>query len=196
MESFNIIYWILDTCQLLSQPTHQNLNLSQSNFILLVYLLTFNRSHIYCAAFIILEVIGLTSSFGLYDSFFIVGKVTLYEPLQHATYAIVYLIFVLDPIMQTDRKSLKFICSTIIGLDLAMAIGYLAGGDAALYLYNNYESVVLCLHVLLILSLYKPAVIIDHMAAKLRDFCRSIDHILFFNFFWYTKTNTMRALQK
>ena len=195
MESFNIIYWILDTCQLLSQPDLQSLNLSQSNFILLLYLLTFKRSHIYCAAFVVLEVVGFTGVFGVYNSIFS-GENKNFEVMQHATYAIVYLIFVLDPLMQTDRKSLKFICSTIIGLDLAMAIGYLAGGDAALYLYNNYESLVLCLHVLLILSLYKPAAIIDHMAAKFRDFCRSIDHILFFNFFWYTKTNTMRALQK
>ena len=182
MESFNVIYWILDLCHQASQPDHLSQNLNQSNFILLIYLLTFKRSHIYCAAFVVLEVVFMSGCFGLYNQLFIDGN-RHFEVMQHATYAIVYLIFVLDPLMQTDRKSLKF-------------IGYLAGGNAALYLYDNYESIVLCLHVLLILSLYKPAAIIDHMASKLRYFCKSIDHVLFFNFFWYTKTNTMRALQK
>jgi hypothetical protein len=61
------------------------------------------------------------------------------------------------------------------------------GGDAALFIYDNYENIVFCLHVMLILSLYRPKPILRALAGKLLDFFRAVDSIIFMRAFWYTK---------
>lgn len=177
---------------------HQALNLqshlksSSATFsaLLAFYLITITRSKLYTLAFLFVS--SFENSLIYYLAFsepmFEFQYYSLLVSMQCALFALI--------LSTTNSKSQRFICGMIVTLDVLMAIGYLVGGDAAIYLYDNYENIVFCLHVMLILSLYKPKPILRAMADKLQDFFRAIDSIIFMRAFWYTKETTKQEFNR
>lgn len=171
----------LEWVALPSQLNHLNQSLSSLSLLALIYFLTWKRSRFYTLAFLFAELSANTSYFGLIQD-------TQYYGFQYYSLmtSIDCILFALI-LATTNSKSQRIICVMIVALDVLMAIGYLVGGDAALYLYDNYENIVFCLHVMLILSLYKPKPILRALVGKLLDFFRAVDSIIFMRAFWYTK---------
>ena len=170
-------------CLQANHLSHQNPIPSVSVFLFLLtcYMVTFKRSKLYALAFLVSEIAFSTSYFWLigYSDYYGFQLMSLSVSMQCILFALI--------LITTNSKSQRIICVMIVTLDVLMAIGYLVGGDAALYLYDNYENIVFCLHVMLILSLYKPKPILRAMEDKFCDFLRAVDSIIFMRAFWYTK---------
>lgn len=151
-----------------------------SSALLVIYFVTWSRSKLYALAFLIVELSIKTKFYGFISdsNHFGFQYYVLLTSLQCFLFAYC--------LSKTNSKSQRFVCVMIITTDLLMALGYLTGGKAALYLYDNYEDIVFCLHVMLILSLYKPKPILNAMADKLRDFLRALDSVIFMRSIWYT----------
>lgn len=170
--------------------SHQNptVSVSSFSFLLLAYMVTFNRSKLYALAFLFVECAFVSSYFGL------IGYSESYGfQLMSASASIQCILFAYI-LSKTNSKSQRIICGMIVTIDVLMAIGYLTSGEFALYLYNNYEGIVLCLHVCLILSLYKPKPIINAMVNGIRKLFRIVDDILFFSAIRYNQIRTMQML--
>lgn len=176
-------------CQLASLPSHLEAMVEKpsqlypailsSSTLLILFFATWSRSKLYALAFLFVEV--ATKSFiptMLSEQYFGFQYYAVTTSLQCFLFAYC--------LSKTNSKSQRFVCVMIITTDLLMALGYLTGGKAALYLYDNYENIVFCLHVMLILSLYKPKPILNAMADKLRDFLRTLDSVIFMRSIWYT----------
>lgn len=168
--------------------TSINLALFDSAIILLAYFATWSRSKLYALAFLFVEVISKTGFLGFAygDNFGFLYY--LYASLAQC----ILFAYILS---KTNSKSQRIICGMIVTIDVLMAVGYLTGGELALYLYNNYEGIVLCLHVCLILSLYKPKPIINAMVDGIRKLFRIVDDILFFSAIRYNQIRTMQMLR-
>lgn len=164
-----------------SQLNHLKSNFGVSSVILALYFLAWQRSKLYALAFLFIETSTKTLYFGLIEDSDYLGF--QYYSLMTSIDCILFALI----LTTTNSKSQRIICVMIVTLDVLMAIGYLVGGDAALYLYDNYENIVFCLHVMLILSLYKPKPILRAMEDKFCDFLRAVDSIIFMRAFWYTK---------
>lgn len=168
-------------CLPLSQLSHLKSNFNAFTLLCVMYFIAWNRSKLYALAFLFVELLASTSFFGIliYNDYYQFQYHSLAVSMQCILFALI--------LATTNSKSQRIICVMIVTLDVLMAIGYLVGGDAALYLYDNYENIVFCLHVMLILSLYKPKPILRAMEDKFCDFLRAVDSIIFMRAFWYTK---------
>lgn len=169
-----------------NQQNHQATTITSSafsiigvGFILTLYFLSFSRSKLYTLAYIAIAIFDNLISRRLN-----LNPVDFYSHLACLQIVLFFLIFL---ITKTNSKSQFIVCGMIVTLDVLMAVGYLVGGDFALFIYDNYENIVFCLHVMLILSLYKPKPILRALADKLLDFFRAVDSIIFMRAFWYTK---------
>lgn len=157
-----------------------HLMMHQSSFLLLLYFATWSRSKLYALAFLFVDIYAKLISVSFLS-------------VEHYGFQYYSLMTSLDCILfaliltTTNSKSQRIICGMMVTLDVLMAIGYLVGGDAALFIYDNYENIVFCLHVMLILSLYRPKPILRALADKFLDFFRAVDSIIFMRAFWYTK---------
>lgn len=168
---------------------HQALNLQShlksSSFtfsaLLFFYAVTSVRSKLYALAFLFISL--FENSFIYYLAFSESMFGFQYYSLLVSAQCILFSLI----LSTTNSKSQRIICGMIVTLDVLMVIGYLVGGDAALFIYDNYENIVFCLHVMLILSLYRPKPILRALADKFLDFFRAVDSIIFMRAFWYTK---------
>lgn len=171
-------------CLQVNHLSHQNPIPSVSIFLFLLtcYMVTFKRSKLYALAFLVSEISFSTSYFGLigYSDYYGFQLMSLSVSMQCILFSLI--------LSTTNSKSQRIICVMIVTLDLLMVAGYLWGGDAAKHLYNNYESAVFCLHVCLILSLYKPKPIIDAMVDSVCRFFGIFDSVLFFSDIGYNKS--------
>lgn len=178
---------------LLSQQNHLASKLDllalYTSAIMIAYALTFSKSKVYFIVFMIVEISSKSGHFGLVSSYEFIGFQL------HSITASIQCILFAYILSKTNSKSQRIICGMIVTIDVLMAIGYLTGGEFALYLYNNYESIVLCLHVCLILSLYKPKPIINAMVGGIRKLFRIVDDILFFSAIRYNQIRTMQMLR-
>lgn len=180
----------LEWAQAANQLNHLNLSISDKSLILIAYFLTWERSKLYALAFLIVSA---------FDS--AIAPLIITPESKHFGFQYYSLLTSVDCILfayilsKTNSKSQRIICGMIVTIDVLMAVGYLTGGELALYLYNNYESIVLCLHVCLILSLYKPKPIINAMVDGIRKLFRIVDDILFFSAIRYNQIRTMQMLR-
>lgn len=165
--------------------------------IAIIYLASWNRSKLYALAYFFIEIVTKMEFFGLYMSHYnykvysipYLSPFYLSDVMHH--YSVMILTAILFTIIffisKTNSKFQRVICVMIVTFELVMTFCFMVGGSAALYLYDNYENIVFCLHVMLILSLYKPKPILRAMEDKFRDFLRAVDSIIFMRAFWYTK---------
>ena len=177
---------VIECVYQLNQKIHLNqINLVSSDLLLVLYIATYKRSHRFGVAFLVSELLSFTAFFNVFDSFDIVGEPGLFEMYFFLGLAAANSVLFINPAMETGRKSVKFICSMIILFYLLMAGGYYFGGSFATFIYNGYEGIIFSLHVMLVLSFYKPKPIIDRMVDKLCDLCASAFNSNAANFIWY-----------
>lgn len=179
----------LEWAEQASQLSHLQSNITTFAVLAALYFITWGKSKLYALAFLIVESSTKTSYFGL------IGFSEYFGFQYYSLMASLYCILFAFILSKTNSKSQRIICGMIVTIDVLMAIGYLTGGELALYLYNNYESIVLCLHVCLILSLYKPKPIISAMVDSVRKLFRVVDDILFFSAIRYNQVRTMQMLR-
>tara|TARA_Y100000310_G_C20704371_1_gene833826 strand:- start:43236 stop:43793 length:558 start_codon:yes stop_codon:yes gene_type:complete len=172
----------LEWVQALNQQSHLSLSLNSKFLTLALYFVTWNRSKLYALAFLFVSAFDsnlINSLINVNSNYYGFQYYSLLTSIDCILFALI--------LTTTNSKSQRIICGMIVTLDVLMAIGYLVGGDAALFIYDNYENIVFCLHVMLILSLYKPKPILRALVDKLLDFFRAVDSIIFMRAFWYTK---------
>ena len=166
---------------MVEKQSQLHLMIYQSSALLILYFVTWSRSKLYALAFLFMTIFEKTNVAGIID------PLSNYHGFQFFALLTSLQCFLFAYCLpKTNSKSQRFVCVMIITTDLLMALGYLTGGKVALYLYDNYENIVFCLHVMLILSLYKPKPILNAMADKLRDFLRALDSVIFMRSIWYT----------
>ena len=165
---------ILSWLQLANPSALQSpvLAVSQSNFVFLIYLLTFKRSWRFAVAFLFCEVLTNSSFFGLIPS---LGEMQ-YAVIYYVAICLTWSMLVVSQIKHTTNNELAFMCGIMILFLLFMAWDSWANADTATYAYKNYENIIVCIHACIILSLYKPRAYIDNMVHKLLSYgCRLLD---------------------
>lgn len=162
---------------------------SQSNFILLAYIATLNRSYIFCAAFVFSEITTKTNVFSLAPT--LNAESTLDDFAYHG--AFIYLAICLTwtvaaslHIHRTTNKNTLIACGTMILFILIMATDSYINADTETFIWRNYENIILCIHVCIILSLYNTRAIFNGLVDKLLDLVRMLRNNYAFSYFWYT----------
>lgn len=165
---------------------------SQSNFVLLAYIATLNRSYILCTAFVFSEVVTNTNVFSLAPS--LTAESTLDDYAYHG--AFMYLAICLTwtvvaslHIHRTTNKNTLIACGTMILFILAMATDSYINADTETFIWRNYEDIILCIHVLIIVSLYNTRAIFNGLVGKLRDIISVLRNNYACSYFWYTVQN-------
>ena len=160
--------------ELAAEISHQNLSLS--NLILSFYLVTHRKTALMGLSFFVSEIFGFVNGFGLYFG-------------EHHIYMGSLLITAYFSMVQLSRlrsKSVAFCCLALLCLFLYASYDAYAYPKTETLFYSAYPNILLCIHVCLILSFYKPRTIINNMVDKLRDFVRLLRHNYTMQYLWYT----------
>ena len=168
-----MLYEILEWLHLTNQLDHQKilvLNQRPSDLIILLYIISFKRSWLFAAAFLLCNALTATNFLGAFDGL----SHDRYGMAFYLTLALVWSVTIKSHINHTKNAALAFWCSTMILLLLYMAWDSLINATIQTYAYTNYESIVVFIHVCIVLSLYKPRAIIDSLVHKLCSYGRYI----------------------
>ncbi len=157
------------------------LNVS-SNVFLLIYLVTYRKSYLMGTAFIIMEIFHLTNGFyalipfaenpdkvyTLFNSLQATGQ-QLHGSLWFLGLALIFSQFAIIQFKNNNGKSIRFWCGTMILFILLMAWDSFVNANIETYIWRNYENIVLCIHIGIALSFYRPRTVINNLADKLRS---------------------------
>ena len=190
-----ISQWLEQINQLfLTNQTMVTTNQAASAFLVICYslstLLKFKRSWRLAVAFFVCDIIQKTAFFGLLNNLYEQKIYNLYGVIFFLLSFFVWIVICGHQIKTTKNKSLAFWCSTMVAFLLLMAWDRYVNTYTRTYIYTNYENIVVCIHICIILSLYKPISITNSMVNKLRDFFNVLRNNYAFAFFWYTLEKT------
>lgn len=166
----------------LTVQNQQVLNLNLSNLIFIIYLCSFKRSWHFAMAFFICEVLHVNDYYGALDGL----AFDVYQLLFYLIMASVWAACIKERARQSNSKSLQAWCCIMITFLILMALDGFFNTYDETYIYTHYESIILCIHVCIVLSLYKPTAIIDALVGKLRNLTRVLLHNYNFDVVWYT----------
>ena len=153
-----------------------------SSIILITYLLTYKKSYLMCTAFLFLEIFENTNGFytlipfaenpdkvyTLFDTLHATGQ-QLHGSLWFLGLALIFSQFAIIQFKNNNGKSIRFWCGTMILFILLMAWDSFVNANTETYIWRNYENIVLCVHIGIALSFYRPRTIINNMVSKLRS---------------------------
>ncbi|HBF46193.1 MAG TPA: hypothetical protein DDW91_06835 [Shewanella frigidimarina] len=175
--------------QLLSLAVQQNQAVtspSQSNFIFIAYLITLRKSYLFGAAFLFCETVGMLD----------IIPQSLSTPIYGLTFCCATLLSWLSVaglhIYKTDNKDTLTACVIMILLLLIMAMDSYVNAYNETLIWRNYENIILCIHVCIILSLYQSRTIIDSMVDKFHHFVNMLRNNYACSYFWYTVKNRQK----
>ena len=177
--------WELITWVLLPSQIVQNLlvlNQNHSSFVLIIYICSFKRSWHFAMAFFITQCLADANYYGALDGL----AFDVYQLLFYLIMASVWAACIKERARQSNSKSLQAWCCIMITFLILMALDGFFNTYDETYIYTHYESIILCIHVCIVLSLYKPTAIIDALVGKLRHLTRVLLHNYNFNVVWYT----------
>lgn len=159
---------------------------SLSNFLILLYGISyfFNRKAVYLMAFLFVEVLAYSSIFdGLSD--------VLYYLAYSAMYSICYWLAF------CSGAKVK----TIVGYVILVLFQLSMACDAYIYpnvetdLYNNYEAVILAVHVYIISTLHDWR-LVGRLMGDIRNYMHNFFSVNYnFSFFWYNVRNKLKTQQ-
>lgn len=175
------------------------LSLNLSSAILLAYALTFRKTLILGASFLLSEIWGYTNGFFSLD--YLIPRLSensqiifgasefsyraLYGWSFFLGYLFIFSIASVSHILLRKKRGTSSVivnvwCVTMILFIFAMAQDSLVNEDIETYIWRNYEGIVFCIHICIILSHYKPRAIIGRITDKLNNllskcggFCRN-----------------------
>ena len=174
--------------------------LSASNFVLLVYLVTYRKSYLMGTTFLFAEIYGTTNGFyalipfaenpdkvyTLFDTLNATGQ-QLHGSLWFLGLALIFSQFAIMQFKHNNGKSIRYWCATMILFLLLMAWDSFVNADIETFIWRSYEYVVLSIHVGIALSFYRPKTIIDGMVNSIRNYINNKLHVHAFASLWYTK---------
>lgn len=156
---------------------------NQSNLIFIAYLLTIRKSCLFGAAFLLSDVISMVG--------FVPNSLSdeLYGLVYYCALCLTWTVVSGSHIIRTKNKSLLTCCATMIAFLLIMAMDSYINAHTETFIWRNYENIILCIHVCIILSLYQSRAIIDRMVDKLHHFVSMLRNNYACSYFWYTVKN-------
>ena len=155
------------------QLTNQNALLkvvilkNQNNLIFILYLLSFKKSWHFAMAFLLCNILTSANFFGLLNNL----EYREYGALFYLAISLTWSLAVSSQIKPKMNKSLAFWCSIMMLFLLLMAWDSWHNYDTETYIYNNYESIIMCIHLGIVLSFYRPSAAITLLADFFRR-CR------------------------
>lgn len=156
---------------------------SQSSFLFIAYLLTIRKSYLFGAAFLVCEVVSKVDLIPLELTQAQFGLVFYCEIL------LTWIIISSLHITRTTNKDTLTACVIMILFLLIMAMDSYINAHTETFIWRNYENIILCIHVCIILSLYQSRAIIDRMVDKLHHFVSMLRNNYACSYFWYTVKN-------
>lgn len=177
------------------------INQNLSSLISTIYILSFKRSWHFAMAFFVCDALSRSNMFGFLDVLMEVRVLkiditesyaltfdlaSVYMLLFYFIMCAVWVACIKERAERSNSKSLQVWCCIMITFLLWMGVDrYISTYDET-YIYTHYESIILCIHVCIVLSLYKPAAIINSMVDKLCHLTRVLLHNYNFYVVWYT----------
>lgn len=153
---------------------------SLSNLIFIAYILTIRRSYLFGAAFLLCEAVTTTG--------FV--PTTLSPPIYGLVFYCAILLTWISVaglhIRLTQNKNTLIACAIMLLFLLVMAVDSYVNAYNQTFIYIYYEDIILCIHVGIIVSLYRSNDAIDRLVGKfshLRDILR---HNVYCSYFCYT----------
>ena len=165
-----MIWDLLSWLQLQNLQFQINPSQNASNFLILAYALTYSRSWLFAAAFLICEVLGYANFFG-FGSWI---PSHLYGSTYFLALTLVWAVTVNSHVNYIKNKALAFWCCIMIATLIGMAIDRAIYPYDKTYAYDHYESIVVLIHCCIILSIYKPKALVRNLVFELRSFGRVI----------------------
>lgn len=164
-----MIWDLLEWLHLVDQSVLLKITLNQktSSLIFILYLVSFKKSWRFAVAFLLCEFLYLKNFFGAFDN--LDGNV--YAALFYLAISLTWSLAVSSQIKPKMSKSLAFWCSIMMLFLLLMAWDSWHNYDTETYIYNNYESIIMCIHLGIVLSFYRPSAAITLLADFFRR-CR------------------------
>lgn len=132
--------------------------------------------------FFVCEVLHVNDYYGVLDGL----AFDVYQLLFWLIMASVWAACIKERARQSNSKSLQAWCCIMITFLTLMALDGFFNTYDETYIYTHYESIILCIHVCIVLSLYKPTAIINSMVDKFRHLTRVLLHNYNFYVVWYT----------
>jgi hypothetical protein len=119
-------------------------------------------------AFLLCNLLANANFFGLLNNL----EYREYGALFYLAISLTWSLAVSSQIKPKMNKSLAFWCSIMTLFLLLMAWDSWHNYDTETYIYNNYESVIMCIHLGIVLSFYRPSAAITLLADFFRR-CRN-----------------------
>ena len=173
--------WLLQPNQ---SAIHLTPNLSASSIVFCAYLLTSSRSFKMFAAFVFSECLTGFDFFGIFNHL----STAWYGLCYFLMLALIFSSFTMLQLRNNKSRSLMFWCATMILFLLLMAWDSFINADTETYIYTHYASIIMCIHVCIILSFYRPRSVINGVVDKFRGLMRIILNNYTVQYCWYTIT--------
>ena len=171
------------------------LNLLSQNsgeiFILFIYILTIKKTYAYCMGFLLCSLAAYNNYFGVVDllvkGFNPLDKDVYYGIIWWCANILTWISCVVVHLIHTRNKSLLFWCATMLVLQLLMAFDWYANTyDNQSILFESYSTIVVCIHVGICLSFYKPDGFINATTHYVYNILRMPRCFRFVPYIWYT----------
>lgn len=189
-----MIWDLLEWLQLANQSVLQAVAVAKkpNDLIFILYLLSFKKSWHFAMAFLFCVLLTDTNFFGLLNNL----EYREYGTLFYLAISLTWSLAVSSQIKPKMNKSLAFWCSIMMLFLLLMAWDSWHNYDTETYIYSNYESIIVCIHAGIILSLYRPSAIINLLVDNIRRHCDRILRSYSVQFICYTVSQYKQVLAK
>lgn len=156
---------------------------TQSNFILIAYLLTIRKSYLFGAAFLLCDIVAKIG--------FVPNSLSteLYGLAYYCALCLTWTVVAGLHIYRTNNKNTLTACATMILFLMVMAMDSYVNAYTETFIWRYYANIILCIHVCIILSLYNTRSISDGLVDKLRNFVNMLRDNYACSYFWYTVKN-------
>lgn len=172
--------------QLISQAVQSSqvvTSKSQSNLVFLAYLVTIRKSYLFGAAFLLCE---LTTKLDLIPTHL---DHQIYGLTFYCAILLTWLIVAGLHIYRTDNKNTLIACVIMILFLLAMVVDSNINAYTETFIWRNYENIILCIHVCIILSLYDNRPVFNNLVDKFKLVVSILRNNYAYQYFWYTVKN-------
>ncbi|AKA61202.1 hypothetical protein [Pseudoalteromonas phage H103] len=173
---------LLTWAQLLNQSDLQNrlLAQSQSNLIFIAYIFTIIKSYLFGVAFLFCESTAMLN--------FV--PITLTPPIYGLVFYCAILLTWISVaglhIRLTQNKNTLIACAIMLLFLLVMAVDSYVNAYNQTFIHIYYEDIILCIHVGIIVSLYRSNDAIDRLVGEFSHLRDILCHNVYCSYFCYT----------
>jgi len=181
-----MLWELLEWLQLINQSAlPQLVARNQNNIVFILYLLSFKKSWRFAVAFLLCEVVANTNFMGLFNG--LIGKI--YGVMFYLAICLTWCIAIGSLVKINGNKRLALSCSIMILFLLLMALDSWINANIETFIYSNYETIIVCIHVGIVVSLYGSSSPVSLLVGNIRRRCRRCVGSYSLQFIWYTANN-------